>query len=79
MRGPQEDMGEMLVNLGASRTNSVSIYSEKTQNIGYGVLVFAFRDGNASSSGYFCILAKYLVQISSVKSPRRGSSMKESS
>ena len=33
MRGPQEDMGEMLVNLGACRTNSVSIYFEKTQDI----------------------------------------------
>ena len=33
MRGSQEDMGKTLVNLGASRTNSVSIYSEKTQDI----------------------------------------------
>ena len=33
MRGSQEDIGEMLVNLGASRTNSVSIYFEKTQDI----------------------------------------------
>ena len=32
MRGSQEDMGETLVNLGASRTNSVSIYFEKTQD-----------------------------------------------
>ena len=32
MRGSQEDMGEMLLNLAASRTNSVSIYFEKTQD-----------------------------------------------
>jgi hypothetical protein len=31
MRGSQEDIGKMLVNLGASRTNSVSIYFEKTR------------------------------------------------
>ena len=31
MRGSQEDMGETLLNLAASRTNSVSIYFEKTQ------------------------------------------------
>ena len=43
------------------------------------VLVFAFRDGDALLSGWFWISAKFLVQISSVKSPRRGSSMKESS
>ena len=51
MRGSQEDMGETLVNLGASRTNSVSIYSEKTQDVC--VLVFAFRDGDALPSGCF--------------------------
>ena len=31
MRGSQEDIGEMFVNLGASRTNSVSVYFEKTR------------------------------------------------
>lgn len=31
MRGSQEDIGQMLVNLGASRTNSVSMYFEKTR------------------------------------------------
>ena len=31
MGGSQEDIREMLVNLGASRTNSVSIYLEKTR------------------------------------------------
>jgi hypothetical protein len=31
MRGSQEDMGLAVVNLGASRTNSVSIYFEKTR------------------------------------------------
>ena len=51
MRGSQKDKGETLVNLGASRTNSVSIYSEKTQDVC--VLVFAFRDGDAVPSGCF--------------------------
>ena len=51
MRGSQEDIGDMLVNLGASRTNSVTLYSGKTQDIC--VLVFAFRDGDALLSGCF--------------------------
>ena len=33
MRGSQEDMGEALLNLAADRTNSVSIYFEKIQDI----------------------------------------------
>ena len=51
MRGSQEDIGETFLTLGASRTISVSIYPEKTKGIC--VLIFAFRDGDALSSGCF--------------------------
>ena len=60
MGGSQEDIGEMFVNLGASRMSSVSIYFEKTRTYAslfffltrFAIyLVFAFRDGDALLSG----------------------------
>ena len=63
---------------GKSYEFCLNIFWKDTGHWVMAVLVFTFRDGDASPSGCFWISAKFLVQISSVESSRRGSNMKES-